>query len=230
MKSVLFWSVLALSILGGTRQADAQKTKDQEYRHVIVTLTSGEKVEGYVKRGWHAESSHFKKSNYSFKMTPTPDAKETLKYTADDVQSIDYTEKYEDNPDGIRWEAHQLALPSIANRYNTVRRLMCVEKVGENATVYWWKAWDVTTDGRGTRRTLRTYYGIRFHDEGEEGDIVYTYMLVNSVLLKDKKPGLKEYYKNWFKGVEGKEHKKEAKTDVAWILDMYDAYLKSLAG
>lgn len=160
-------------------------------------------------------------------MTATPDDKEVMKYTADDVVSIDYTEKYEDNPDGIRWEAHRLASPSIADRYHTVRRLMCVEKVGENATVYWWKDWVVETDGKGQRRYLATFYGIRFHDEGEEGDIVYTYRLVNSVLLKDKKPGLKEFCKTWFKGAEGKERKKEAKTDVAWMLDMYNAYLQT---
>ena len=82
-----------------------------------MTLTSGEKVEGYVKRGWHAEASAFKKSNYSFKMTATPDDKEVLKYTADEVVCIDYTEKTENNPDGIRWESRELASPSIAVRY-----------------------------------------------------------------------------------------------------------------
>ena len=38
-------------------------------------------------------------------------------------------------------------------------------------------------------------------------------------------PGLKEFCKKWFKGPEGKVHKKEAKESEAWILDMYDAYL-----
>ena len=74
----LFLVVLALCVY--IPQANAQKVKDQEFRRVVVTLTSGEKVEGYVKRGWHAEASAFKKSNYSFKMTATPDDKEVLKY------------------------------------------------------------------------------------------------------------------------------------------------------
>ena len=44
----------------------------------------------------------------------------------------------------------------------------------------------------------------------------------------DKKyPGMKEKRKKWFKGPEGKEHKKEAKENDAWILDMYDAYLQN---
>ncbi len=226
MKKMLYLAIFAWGLWSG--DAVAQKTKDQEYRHVIVTLTSGEKVDGYLKKGWHAEASQFKKSNYSFKMTPAPDSKETVKYTADDVLSIDYTEKYEDNPDGIRWEAHQLASPSISNRYRTLRRLVCLLKTGEHASVYWWKDWDVVTNAKGQRRRLVTYYGIRFHDEGEEGEIVYTPLLVNSVLLKDKKPGLKEFCKNWFKGKEGKARKKEAKEDGdgTWMLDMYDAYLQ----
>ena len=56
-------------------------------------------------------------------------------------------------------------------------------------------------------------------------------MLVNSVLLKDKKPGLKEFSKNWFKGKEGKARKKEADADGdgTWMLDMYEAYLAQQA-
>lgn len=68
-------------------------------------------------------------------------------------------------------------------------------------------------------------------DEGKEGEIVYIPMLVNSVLLKDKKPGLKEFSKNWFKGKEGKARKKEADADGdgTWMLDMYEAYLAQQA-
>ena len=59
---MLYLAILAWCVWGGIGDAAAQKTKDQEYRHVIVTLTSGEKVEGYVKRGWHAEASTFKRA------------------------------------------------------------------------------------------------------------------------------------------------------------------------
>ena len=90
MKKILLWTVLTVSMcVYGMRHAEAQKVKDQEFRRVVVTLTSGEKVEGYLKKGWHAETSLLKKSNYSFKMTSTPDDKETKKYTADEVVCID---------------------------------------------------------------------------------------------------------------------------------------------
>lgn len=224
MKVLLFWASVFAFVVCAAGKAEAQK--DQEFRHVVVTLKSGEKVEGYLKREWHAEKSLLKKSNFSFKMTPAADDKDPVKYTAEEVKSIEYTEKTENAPDGIRWESWQLATPSIKSRYHTVPRLVCVNRVGEHATAYWWKDWVVETNAKGQRRYLQTFYGIRFHDEGEEGEIVYTHQLVNSVLLKDKKPGLKEYYKGWFKGPEGKEHKRLAKDDATWILDMYEAYLK----
>lgn len=43
MKKMLYGAIFAWCIWGGMADADAQKTKDQEYRHVIVTLISGEK-------------------------------------------------------------------------------------------------------------------------------------------------------------------------------------------
>lgn len=75
-------------------------------------------------------------------------------------------------------------------------------------------------------RSLQTNYGIRFHNDPE--GIVYPYTLVNSVLMKDKYPGLQDFCKKWFKGPEGKVHNKEADENDSWILDMYDAYLEQM--
>ena len=190
---------------------------------MIVTLTSGEKVDGYLKRGWHAESSVFKNPNYSFKITKTPEDKEVIKFTADSVISIDYTETTEVNPDGIRWESHDIASPGLTNRNRTFRRLVCVNKVGNNASVYWWKGWETKQIGKIQRRELVTYYGILFHNDPDS--VVYPYMLVSTVMMDKQHPGLKEYCKNWFKGEEGKIRKKKYKDDETWILDMYDTYL-----
>lgn len=88
---------------------------------------------------WHAENSVFKKENYSFKVTRTPDDKEPIEYTADDVVSIDYIETTENHPDGLHWESHPLAKPNFAGRYHTLQMLFCVDKVGKNATTYWRK-------------------------------------------------------------------------------------------
>ena len=188
MKQFLICASVVAAALCTNLTAMARNPEKQESRHVIVTLKSGEKVDGYIHRGWHAESSVFKAENYSFKIVRNPGSKEEpIVYKAEDVESIEYTEVTENDPDGIRWESHPLAKPNFSGR------------------------------------SLETYYGVRFHNDPD--GVVYTYALVNSVLMDKVQPGLKEFCKKWFKGPEGKVHKKEARESEAWILDMYDAYL-----
>ncbi len=227
MKYFSFCMLTMAIVFGTIIRTEAKDPEEAESNHVIITLKSGEKVEGYVLRGWHAEYSVFKKENFSFKVTQTPDDKEPIEYTAEEVVSIDYVEKTENHPDGLRWESRPIARPNFNSRYNTIQRLVCVNKVGENATTYWWKIW-VASGVNGMSRSLQTNYGIRFHNDPE--GIVYPYMLVNSVLMKDKYPGLQKFCKNWFKGPEGKVHEREADENDSWILDMYDAYLAEQGG
>lgn len=224
MKKSMLCAALLLA-LGAVLPVDAKKPQDQEFRHVVVTLVSGEQVEGYLHRGWHAEGSLLKKENYSFKIVPTPESKEPVKYTADEVASVEYTEKTESAPDGIRWESHPIASPGLSDRNRTMRRMVCCDASNDRAALYWWKTWDVTTNAKGQTRRLITVYGIRFDDD----EIVYPFSLVSTVLLKEKKPGLKEFYKEWFKGPEGKQRKKESKEDATWMLRLYDDYLAAQA-
>ena len=95
MKQFLLFAATMFIMLGTTDRAEAKKPQDQEFRRVVVTLKSGEKIDGYLHRGWHAESSFMKKENYSFKLAKTPEDKEKVKYTADDVESVEYVEKTE---------------------------------------------------------------------------------------------------------------------------------------
>ena len=46
MKQFLLFAATVLVTLGTISQAQAKKPEDQEFRRVIVTLTSGEKVDG----------------------------------------------------------------------------------------------------------------------------------------------------------------------------------------
>lgn len=107
MKRTILFVVTAFIAFGAVFRVEAKKPEDQEFRRVIVTLKSGEKVEGYLKSGWHADGALLKKENYSFKITKTPDDKESVKYTADEVTCIDYAEKTEENPDGISFRIVQ---------------------------------------------------------------------------------------------------------------------------
>ena len=65
MKHIFLYALAALAAVGIIARAEAKNPEDAESDHVIVTLKSGEKVDCYVHRGWHAENSHFKKENYS---------------------------------------------------------------------------------------------------------------------------------------------------------------------
>ncbi|MGM9774571.1 MAG: hypothetical protein ACI3Y2_05145 [Candidatus Egerieousia sp.] len=230
MRKLLLFILSAAFVAGSFGKLNAQDSKDPESWHVIVTLKSGETVDGYIHSGWRPGGLQMKKPNYSFKITKEPNGSDPVKYTADDIISIDYTEKTENNPAGARFESRPLANPGIGNRNRTSQMILGVKKVGENATVYWYEAWTDNGGGGMTKykRYVETYYGVRFHNDPD--GIVYPYMLVNTVLMNPKYPGLKDFCKNWFKGEDGKAHKKEAEQNVAWMLDMYDAYLAQGGG
>lgn len=72
MKRTILFVVTAFIAFGTVFRVEAKKPEDQEFRRVIVTLKSGEKVEGYLKSGWHADGALLKKENYSFKITKRP--------------------------------------------------------------------------------------------------------------------------------------------------------------
>ncbi|MFQ8826685.1 MAG: hypothetical protein ACLR76_03690 [Alistipes sp.] len=78
-------TIIAFVTFGSVFQAEAKKPEDQEFRRVVVTLDDGKTVEGYLKSDWHADDAllKIKRENYSFTLTPTPDSRETARYTAE---------------------------------------------------------------------------------------------------------------------------------------------------
>ena len=48
MKQFLLFAATMFIMLGTTDRAEAKKPQDQEFRHVVVTLKSGEKIDGYL--------------------------------------------------------------------------------------------------------------------------------------------------------------------------------------
>ena len=140
-------ALFAALIFAAQAATAAKKPKDQEFRHIAITLCSGEVVDGYIHRNWSAETSYYalKKANYSLKIVPTPESDEVTKYTADEIDHLVFLEATENEPDGQRWDACPVARPSISNRYHSARQLVCLSKRGDNATIYWWN--EVVTGG-----------------------------------------------------------------------------------
>ena len=207
-------ALFAALIFAAQAATAAKKPKDQEFRHIAITLCSGEVVDGYLHRNWSAETSYYalKKANYSLKIVPTPESDEVTKYTADEIDHLVFLEATENEPDGQRWDACPVARPSISNRYHSARQLVCLSKRGDNATIYWWN--EVVTGGhRGQQRILTTIYGIRF--DGDE--VVYPFGLLVPALMKKNYPGLAESLKEFRKekaqgegatqGIGGRSHR-----------------------
>ena len=216
-------ALFAALIFAAQAATAAKKPKDQEFRHIAITLCSGEVVDGYIHRNWSAETSYYalKKANYSLKIVPTPESDEVTKYTADEIDHLVFLGATENEPDGQRWDACPVARPSISNRYHSARQLVCLSKRGDNATIYWWN--EVVTGGhRGQQRILTTIYGIRF--DGDE--VVYPFGLLVPALMKKNYPGLAESLKEFRKE---KAQRKELAEDPTVMLDVYDRWLAQRA-
>jgi len=220
MKRLLSASILLAAALLAVHPASAaKKPKDQEFRHISITLLSGEVVDGYIHRDWSAQTSYYslKKSNYSLKIVPTPDSDEVTKYTADEIDHLVFLEATENEPDGQRWDACPVARPTIGNRYHTARQLVCLSKAGERATIYWWN--EVVSGGhRGQQHILTTAYGIRFNGD----EVVYPFSLLVPALMKKDYPGFAEYLKEFRKV---KAQRKELEEDPSVMLAVYDEWL-----
>ena len=235
MKPFLTAVCTALVLFGIVSRAEAKKPEDQEFRHVIITLNSGEKVDGYIHRNWEVNAYSMKKANYSLKIGPSPDAKgdEATKYTADDIDNIVFVEASEAEPAGMRWESHDLIQPNLKDRYHTTKMLMIVEKEGDNATLYRWRGYASVPLPNGRQRTsIATYRGVRFHDQ-ERNNIVYYIMKdkalemqILKALFKRDQPELEQKITEYFyKGKEKKAHAKELVEDPTLFLRVYDEYL-----
>ncbi len=230
MKRMLFAVALCCAVVASSDAYAQKKLKDQEFRHVIVTLASGEKVDGYVHRDWNTSVFSVKKANYSFKLVPTPDSKEAVKYTAEQVDNIVFVEPTEGNPEGARWESRGLYNPIIGNMDRSTPTIMCVEKAGDNSTVYWWQAPDSDRMADGsTLLYISSYYGIRLDNDGP----VYMFMKDGrpdmgyiKIRFKKSDPELGDYLLTYFtKGKEGKAHRKELAEDPTMIMRVYDEYI-----
>lgn len=69
-------ALFAALIFAAQAATAAKKPKDQEFRHIAITLCSGEVVDGYIHRNWSAETSYYalKKANTRSRSSPRPRA------------------------------------------------------------------------------------------------------------------------------------------------------------
>ncbi len=185
-----------LVTLGTISQAQAKKPEDQEFRRVIVTLTSGEKVtvtcSAVTRRILRTE-----KGKLLVRSPRHLTTREPVKYTADEVESIEYVEKTEAHPTASGKPRYRFS--RTCDRYRTFRRLVCLNKanrtllpIGEDM--------DNRAVGNIDRRVLKTVYGIRFIDDPTDRLSV---CWLSTMLVENSIPDC-AVLQTWFKGLKAR--------------------------
>lgn len=133
-----------------------------EQDHVRVVLNDGTRIEGYVTKYW-SEPSTFGTMNRVFWLSSSIDGSNPVKYTADEVKTIDFIVKISDrNYEHV--VAAEVANPSTFKPHRSKRQFVHVEDSTALGVVYWWNAIDSQQMQLGTV-TMSTIYGVCFEGE-----------------------------------------------------------------
>lgn len=190
--------------------------QNHEDRHIRITLTSGDVVDAYIWRGWWADATYYslKSDKYnSFTVTSSPDDKETVKYDARTVKSIDYVQKTKAYPNGEHWDAVVVTYPRKSLKFC---RLEGISKHG--AKLYSWRATDTTVNRNSSKTEFIWRYGVQFSESTPVYYLFFSYMLH---MLKKSDPELRKYLKEHTDGLVINEDNPRA------ILQVYDQYVES---
>lgn len=190
MKRILF----LLSVFAVCAFANAQEHKNPEDDHVRVTLNDGTVVEGYIQTYW-VDGKLFKRMNTSFKMSPEPEGKDAVTYSADNVRYIDFIRKTSSDGRYDHLESMPVANPSVFKPNKTRRQFVYVEGENEAGKMYWWNGVDSQNMQLG-KMNISTIYGVCLAGDS----IVVPFMTGNVISLnamriryKKTNPGLVDY-------------------------------------
>uniref|UniRef100_A0AB33IYY8 Uncharacterized protein n=2 Tax=unclassified Prevotella TaxID=2638335 RepID=A0AB33IYY8_9BACT len=210
------WEKMILTLLLSVVSSVYGLAQNQEDRHIRLTLSSGEVVEGYIWRGWWADVSYYslKSSKYNaFTVTSSPNDKKTIEYDVRTVKSIDYVQKTKAYPNGEHWDAVEVMYPRKSLKFC---RLEGVSKHG--AKLYSWRATDTTVNSKSAKTKFIWRYGVQFGESTPVYYLFYSYMLHK---LKKTNPDLRKYLDEHTDGRVVNEDNPRA------ILQIYDQYVES---
>lgn len=206
--------------------AKAQEHKDSEDDHVRVILNDGTAVEGYVQAYW-VDGKLFKRMNTSFSMSPEPDGKDAVTYSAGDVRYIDFIRKTSSDGRYDHLESMPVANPSVFKPKKTRRQFVYVEGENETGKMYWWNGVDSQNMQLG-KMNISTIYGVCLAGDS----VVVPFMTGNVISLnamriryKKTNPGLVDYVdKRVLKG--GKRLWSTIASSPMLFLEICNEYLK----
>ncbi len=199
---------------------------DSERDHVVVTLSDGTSVEGYIRQYWF-DGKMFSKSNRKFKMSSTPSGSDIKEYTADDVKSVEFLKRGENGAYYPRLESRLVANPSTFKPGKVRRQFVYAEAHTAAGTIYWWNGYDSQRMQLG-QIGISTIYGVCLSGD----DVIIPFMTGNvislnamRILYKKKDPAFVDYVdKKILKG--GRKMWDAIAADPSLFLDICEGYGK----
>ncbi len=227
MKRVILLIAAAILAVGSMSTVEAGNLEDQEFRHIILLLKDGSRVDGYIYKGWGPRPAYLDKKPYKIKIVPQPDSKDVAEYIVSDIDRLLFVEATERFPEGECWETTNFSQPTVYNGGKKSRPvLMRVEARNPFCTVYFCQSYG-STGGRNSKTTIVDVSCVCFKDT-DSFTYIYGGMYFSTMIygLKRKNPELAEALKVYYdKGDEHKMHRRELKQDpVASLLTFAERF------
>lgn len=130
MKQAMRTLLIVLAVALFATAAEARKKDDPKMRQVRLTMTDGNKVEGYIPSKYLMWTLQ-----YQVRLSDNADGKKSKKYDAEKIEKMEWLTPTEEHPEGEVWEHCQ----TIYNYMISPRKEDCLLELlyrGKNASVY----------------------------------------------------------------------------------------------
>ena len=227
-----FKFLLCVAMALFTSAAASAKDEDPESNHVVVTLSDGSQIDGYIRNDFKTGLKNFFSKTGTIRqyinIGKERKGGETKRYSAKEVKEYRFTEATEAFPDGATFVSDYINTPGLFKPHNCKRGFAQELNRTDCGSIL---LWTVTKQEGGQQTRIRYVpaIGVRFTGakaayslfiDGSHSDA----LLLN--YLKKQAPDLKKMIEEYFdKGKDAKAHRKELKENPSIILDIYADYL-----
>ncbi|MDE7155936.1 MAG: hypothetical protein K2N79_06595 [Muribaculaceae bacterium] len=234
IKSIVLATFFVAIALPCVAKKDKKVETDKEDVHVNVILFSGDTINGYLRSDFKTGLKNmFSKSgtiNQYINVGEQPRGGETRRLSASEVKEYHFLEPTEGYPEGARTISERINSPVPFKPHASVRGFAYVKDTRECGTILWWRVWK-SYGGRNTQYRLVTAVGVKL----KGAKAAYPLIVDGSIemwgimnYLKRKYPELYQYINEYyFKGKDGKAHRKELLDNPSTFMVLYEDFLKN---
>ena len=200
-----FKFLLCVAMALFTSAAASAKDEDPESNHVVVTLSDGSQIDGYIRNDFKTGLKNFFSKTGTIRqyinIGKERKGGETKRYSAKEVKEYRFTEATEAFPDGATFVSDYINTPGLFKPHNCKRGFAQELNRTDCGSILLWTVTKLFIDGSHSDALLLNY-------------------------LKKQAPDLKKMIEEYFdKGKDAKAHRKELKENPSIILDIYADYL-----